>query len=259
MRQFDVFVWGAPAKDPPFTDPALGWFLGNNINRNLENSDAEWLVFAHSSVNIDRDFLNDLAQAIEGFPMVDAFAPRVNLTAGGTATDATAKGSQKFKGGYVLQKWSGLQMIADDAQLRFVAAPHPLVAAFSRRIVQRTGRFDETLTTPIALVDFTLRMYHAGGRMFSIPYLVTNKLTDSLAGGQILEPTSTPLELSLALYKNFGFLRNFLFYLAHPGTVLPLLKNIKALDTKRDAAILLSKLSEETLKEITGSRGKGAH
>ena len=76
MKQFDVIVWSdrdkGDAPSPPFTDPALGWFFGNDINESLEKSEAEWIVFAHESVKIDRPFLNELAQSIECFPMVDA-------------------------------------------------------------------------------------------------------------------------------------------------------------------------------------------
>ena len=50
MRQFDVFVWGSPDitdPQPPFTDPALGWFFTDSFNERLNESDAEWIVFAH--------------------------------------------------------------------------------------------------------------------------------------------------------------------------------------------------------------------
>ena len=49
MRQFDVFVWNEPQEfgdddqQPPFTDPALGWFFTNNFNDKLNESDAEWI------------------------------------------------------------------------------------------------------------------------------------------------------------------------------------------------------------------------
>ena len=86
MRQFDVFVWDEPqesldaGQQPPFTDPALGWFFTNNFNNKLNESDAEWIVFANRSVKIDREFLNSLAENISAFPMVDAFAPRLRYT-----------------------------------------------------------------------------------------------------------------------------------------------------------------------------------
>ena len=262
MRQFDVFVWGSQFAEsssasitPPFTDPALGWFFGNDLNAKLDESDAEWIVFAHESINIDRTFLNDLALAIEGFPMVDAFAPRVNCTPG------AGPDQQKFVGGFLLRAWHGLEMIKDDAPLRFVATPHPFVAAFSKRIIQRTGRLDQSLPLGLSLIDFSLRMPHAGGKMFSLPYLVANKSTTNKQDEQAHGPTTEPYAsaLSFTLYKNFGFLKNIPYFIAHPSTLKDIWKNRKVLDQKRDAAILLSKLTEKTLKEITCSRAKSSH
>lgn len=258
MRQFDVFVWGSQFAssssatiEPPFTDPALGWFFGNNINENLEKSDAEWIVFANETINIDRPFLNDLAQAIEGFPMVDAFAPRVNCTA------RNDQANENFIGGYLLQKWNGFQMISENdpvqmAKLKFVAAPNLHVVAFSKRIIQRTGFLDTSLSTEMGILDLSLRMLHAGGKMFSLPYLVTNKLKDT-ENTTAFDPSGKIYEDSVAyvLYKNFGFLKNIPFFMAHPSTLKNIWKNRKKLDEKRDAAILLSKLKPNYLKEIS--------
>lgn len=82
MRQFDVIVLeeNSPQFDkwiPPFDDPALGWVHDSDWNRPLQSIDAEWVVITQPAVMIDREFLNNLAECIEGFPMVDAFAPRV--------------------------------------------------------------------------------------------------------------------------------------------------------------------------------------
>ena len=134
MRQFDVFVFDKDNPNfaqwkPTFEDPALGWFHDSDWNRPLQDIDAEWVVFAHPAVTIDRDFLNNLAQVIEGFPMVDAFAPRVKING-------------HFHGGLLLNKSKGFEPISEKETMRFVAAPNPMVAVFSSRIIQRTGLFD---------------------------------------------------------------------------------------------------------------------
>jgi len=139
MRQFDVFVFSenfdetqGTLPQPPFTDPELGWFFTNDWNKHLDEIEGEWVVFAHPCIKIDRQFLNNVAEVTDGFPMVDAFAPRIR----------TDKG--KFLGGYLLKpaaKGSGFVEIDENAPLRYVAAPHPFLAVFSRRIIQRTGGF----------------------------------------------------------------------------------------------------------------------
>jgi len=245
MRQFDVIVWGlsescanAPI-EPPFTDPALGWFFGNDLNDCLAKTDAEWIVIVHKSINVDRNFLNDLAQAVEGYPMVDAFAPRV-------------KNGNKFYSGFKLFGRHGLSMLDENAKLQFVAAPYPLVVAFSRRIIQRTGRVDQDLPLVESLVDYTLRMYHAGGKMFSLPFLVANLNEGAIeTEPDLLNRSHNAIPLAQALYKNFGFLKNIPFLFSHPSTLSPLWKIHKELDQKREAAILLSKLKKETIKDIT--------
>ena len=251
MRQFDVLVWGE--KDsangqepftPPFTDNALGWFYGNDLNSNVENSEAEWLVFVHRSIAIDRQFLNELAECISGYPMVDAFAPRIHDVQSG-----------KFLSGYALDKKAGLSMLCENAKMRFVAAPHPYIAAFSRRIVQRTGRLDDALAPSVQLADYAFRMLHAGGKMFSVPYLVTNA-PDKIPEAATLE-NSDPREkqqakndLAYALVKSFGIPRNIRFLARNPKAFYFIWKNRKELFEKRDKATLLSKFRKSDLAEL---------
>lgn len=239
MRQFDVLVWSEKdsGKDPepfipPFTDKALGWFYGNDLNSNVENSEAEWLVFAHRSIAIDRQFLNDLAECIAGYPMVDAFAPRIHDTQ-----------SSRFLSGYALDKKSGLSMLDENTKMRFVAAPHPYIAAFSRRIVQRTGRLDDSLVASIQLVDYSLRMLHAGGKMFSVPYLVA----DSQKPADIASPAN---DLAYALVKAFGIPQNIRFLARNPKAFYFIWKNRKELFEKRDKATLLSKFNKQDIAEL---------
>ena len=246
MRQFDVFVFDenydeAQGKlpQPPFTDPELGWFFTSDWNKHLDEIEGEWVIFAHPSIKIDRNFLNNVAEVTDSFPMVDAFAPRIR----------TDKG--KFLGGYLLKpatKGSGFVKIAENAPLRYIAAPHPFLAVFSRRIIQRTGGFDTTLPEYARLADFTLRMMHAGGKMFSVPYLVaqaTNNEAEAAARMSDLKSTS------IVLSKAFGAEASVPFALHHPSVILTLLSNRKQRKEKRKAATLLSKLKSDFLKEVT--------
>ena len=176
MRQFDVFVFSENFDEndeqhqiqPPFTDAELGWFFTNDWNKHLNEIEGEWVVFTHPSIQIDRDFLNNVADVTDSFPMVDAFAPRIRPPRSNT-------NKRKFFSGRILKrplKGSGFVEIDEDAPMRYVASPHPYLAIFSRRIIQRTGGFDTTLPPNARLADYTLRMMHAGGKMFSVPYLV---------------------------------------------------------------------------------------
>ena len=249
MRQFDVFVWSEPQnfsdadQQPTFTDPALGWFFTNDFNDKLNESDAEWIVFANRSVKIDREFLNSLAENISAVPMVDAFAPRLRYT----LTESDDKESTKFVGGFKLHKSKGIEPIEEDAPLRYVASPRPEIAVFSRRIVQRTGAFDTSLPVPAQILDYALRMLHAGGRCFSVPYLVAE--LQGLPMDFSSENRETLPHIAYALSKSLG-IKASRFILAHPPVVGPLWKKRKRLQEKRDKATLLSKLVPEVLKEL---------
>ena len=238
MRQFDVIVLeeNSPQFDnwtPPFEDPALGWSHDSDWNRPLQSIDAEWVVIAQPAVTIDRDFLNNLAEVIEGFPMADAFAPRV-------------KNNGHFYGGLLLNKSKGFAPISENEKMRFVAAPNPMIAVLSSRIIQRTGLFDLDLPPEFRLIDYTLRMAHAGGKMFSVPYLVarTSQLTDESSLNQV-----GPLwEI---YYKSLPASLLSAFTLRHPTMLLKFLgfdKDKKRRQFKRDKATALSKLTADYLK-----------
>ena len=258
MRQFDVFVFDenydeAQGKlpQPPFTDPELGWFFTSDWNKHLDEIEGEWVIFAHPSIKINRNFLNNVAEVTDSFPMVDAFAPRIR----------TDKG--KFLGGYLLKpaaKGSGFVEIDENAPLRYVAAPHPFLAVFSRRIIQRTGGFDTTLPEYARLADFTLRMMHAGGKMFSVPYLVaqaTNEEAETVVSNASSEKARGLMgvrdlkSIAIVLSKAFGAEASVPFALHHPSVILTLLSNRKQRKEKRKAATLLSKLKADFLKEVT--------
>ncbi len=258
MRQFDVFVFDenfdesqGKLPQPPFTDPELGWFFTNDWNKHLNEIEGEWVVFAHPSIRIDRQFLNNVAEVTDGFPMVDAFAPRIR----------TDKGN--FLGGYLLMpaaKGSGFVEIDENAPLRYVAAPHPFLAVFSRRIIQRTGGFDTTLPEYARLADFTLRMMHAGGKMFSVPYLVaqaTNEEAETVVSNTNSEKACGLMgvrdlkSIAIILSKAFGAEASVPFALHHPSVIPTLLRNRKQRKEKRKAATLLSKLKADYLKEVT--------
>ena len=258
MRQFDVFVFDenydeAQGKlpQPPFTDPELGWFFTSDWNKHLDEIEGEWVIFAHPSIKINRNFLNNVAEVTDSFPMVDAFAPRIR----------TDKG--KFLGGYLLKpaaKGSGFVEIDENAPLRYVAAPHPFLAVFSRRIIQRTGGFDTTLPEYARLADFTLRMMHAGGKMFSVPYLVaqaTNEEAETVVSNASSEKARGLMGVrdlkstAIVLSKAFGAEASVPLALHHPSVIPTLLRNRKQRKEKRKAATLLSKLKADFLKEVT--------
>ena len=278
MRQFDVFVFDenfdeaqGKISQPPFTDPELGWFFTNDWNKHLNEIEGEWVVFAHPSIKIDRSFLNNVAEVTDSFPMVDAFAPRIR-------TD-----KRKFLSGYTLRtaaKGSGFIEIDENAPMRYVAAPHPYLGIYSRRIIQRTGGFDMTLPPTARLADFTLRMMHAGGKMFSVPYLVaqikaggaeanasesdaksnaenSSKVTasENAQGESAPDLTKCALDLkatAIILSKAFGIEASLPFALHHPSVIPTLFRNRSAIKAKRKAATLLSKLKADFLKEVVG-------
>ena len=253
MRQFDVFVFDenfdetqGQISQPPFTDPELGWFFTNDWNKHINEIEGEWVVFAHPCIKIDREFLNNVAEVTDGFPMVDAFAPRIRTNNG------------NFLGGYLLKrrtKGSGLVEIDENSPMRYVAAPHPLLGIYSRRIVQRTGGFDTSLPASARLADFTLRMMHAGGKMFSVPYLVaqaTNDVAENAAKALGHEADAQELKATaLVLSKAFGIEASLPFAIYHPSVIPMLMRNRQSRKEKRKAATLLSKLKAEFLKEVT--------
>lgn len=288
MRQFDVFVLNragnselnrttnsglncAAAPEPPFTDPALGWFYVNSFNKRLNESDAEWIVFADNTIDITRDFLNNLAETISAFPMVDAFAPRIRCEKTGVeATDTAAEPAQEnglargeanvlWESGFILDKKQGVRPIPEDSKIRYAAGPSPRLAAFSRRIVQRTGAFDENLPIESQLLDYSFRMLHAGGKMFYVPYLVANENTIFTSNNRSNANKSEVKGLSSknfdenlipVLYKSLGFGKVLPLILKKPSTIMPILKNRKELGAKRDKATVLTKLKENFLKEL---------
>ena len=252
MRQFDVFVFDENFDEtqgqilqPPFTDPELGWFFTNDWNKHINEIEGEWVVFAHPCIKIDREFLNNVAEVTDGFPMVDAFAPRIRTNNG------------NFLGGYLLKrrtKGSGLVEIDENSPMRYVAAPHPLLGIYSRRIIQRTGGFDTSLPTSARLADFTLRMMHAGGKMFSVPYLVaqaTNDVAENAAKALGHEADAQELKATaIILSKAFGIEASLPFAIYHPSVIPTLMRNRQSRKEKRRAATLLSKLKAEFLKEV---------
>jgi hypothetical protein len=165
--------------------------------------------------------------------------------------------SGTFLSGYTFDKKAGLSMLDENAKMRFVAAPHPYIAAFSRRIVQRTGRLDDSLSKNAQLADFAFRMLHAGGKMFSIPYLVANTSSEFPQKSDILaslaEPQTSPQAakgLAFALVKSFGILHNMRFLVKNPNAFYFIWKNRKEIFEKRDKATLLSKFKKSDLADL---------
>jgi len=249
MRQFDVIILeeNSPQFDkwiPPFEDPALGWLHDCDWNRPLQSIDAEWVVITQPAVKIDREFLNNLAQVIEGFPMVDAFAPRLKFDG-------------KFHGGLLLAGSKGFAPISENEKMRFVAAPSPLIAVFSSRIIQRTGLFDLDLPPEFRLLDYALRMAHAGGKMFNVPYLVASLNEGDYAGlltGQFMHEKQAIAPLWEIYYKTLPAAQLSAFTFRHLTMIPKFLgfdKDKKRRQFKRDKATSLSKLSTDYLKEVS--------
>ena len=260
MRQFDVFVFeeNGPQFDqwtPTFEDEALGWQHDCDWNRPLQNIDAEWVVIAHPAVHINRDFLNNLAEVIDSFPMVDAFAPRI-------------KYDGHFYGGFLVNESKGFPQISENEKMRYVAAANPLIGVYSSRIIQRTGLFDLDLPPEFRLLDYTLRMAHAGGKMFNVPYLVSQVQNpkeppsqaisahsiEQILDGQFLKSKNATLPLWEIFYKNLPATSLVGFTLRHPTMIPKFLgfdKQNKLRHFKRDKATSLSKFTPEYLKEIS--------
>lgn len=239
MRQFDVFICPSEKQVPPFTDRDLEWFFCNDINQHIDESEAEWIVFSSPEINIDRTFLNSLAECIQGYPMVDAFAPRLRTPHG------------QFINGLRLDSKQGFAEIENDAELRFVAAPHPKLAAFSRRIVLRTGRLDNDLPSPLRLADYCLRMLHAGGKMFHVPYLVAEANQEIQTASAMVCDKSNTKFLAETISKNLSISSMASFALHHPATLFSLFKQDKAFKEKRQKATDLSKLTDQVLADIS--------
>ena len=294
MRQFDVFVFDENFDEsindkqgnkiqPPFTDAELGWIFTNDWNKHLNEIEGEWVVFAHPSIKIDREFLNNVADVTDSFPMVDAFAPRIRIESHIHSASTSTKQNtdkRKFLSGRLLKrplKGSGFVEIDENAPLCYVAAPHPYLAVFSRRIIQRTGGFDTTLPANARLADYTLRMMHAGGKMFSVPYLVAQAVNSTANSNEQYSQSETAQNLNvnnapnlnmenaldltecspdlkstaIILSKAFGFEVSLPFAIRHPSVIPTLLSNRKERKEKRKAARLLSKLTKEYLAEVT--------
>lgn len=240
LRQFDVIVVSEnfnkeKAIEPPFTDSSLAWFFVNDINEGLAQSEAEWILIIREGLNVDRNFLNNLAECNGAFPMVDALAPRVKKLSG------------KFEGSRTLAKKGGFTEISESEKMRYVAAPHPAVAAFSRRIVQRTGKVDTSLPAEFQLADYTLRMLHAGGRLFSIPYLVIDETKPIAFNASIKEYSEGCIK---ALYKGLGFGEAVKYAIRHPASFVTLFKSRKKLNEQRESSITLSKMKPGMLRDI---------
>ena len=243
MRQFDVFVFeeDSPSFDkwtPVFEDPALGWFHSKDWNSDLEKLEAEWIIFTTPDVKVDREFLNELAQEADGYTLIDAFAPRI-------------KSNSHFYGGLILDGNRGFKQIDENAPMRYVAGPNPLIGVFSRRIIQRTGIFDQSLPPRLRLLDYALRMAHAGGKMFSVPYLVAEQVEGS-SGNPVFDGKESIKDQWDIIYKNLFPKELMGFTMRHPSTV-PLWFKTKELDIKRNKATDLSKLSPKHLLNISSA------
>jgi hypothetical protein len=106
-------------------------------------------------------------------------------------------------------------------------------------------------------------MMHAGGKMFSVPYLVAQATSDgaeAVTGNNRKENAHNLAEMragmrdlksiAIILSKAFGAEASVPFALHHPSVIPTLLRNHKQRKEKRKAATLLSKLKADFLKEV---------
>ncbi|MCF0216773.1 MAG: hypothetical protein HUK21_09905 [Fibrobacteraceae bacterium] len=238
-RQFDVIFLGRSKGKkfaPPFEDNALGWFFEEEWDKSLN---AEWVIFASQSINITRDFLNNLADTIASYPMIDALAPKIRSA------------DSQFHRPLIYSKYKGFVEIKDTSQNRFVAAPHPCLGVFSSRIIQRTGLLDNKLPLELKLADYTLRMMHAGGRMFYVPYLVVESKEQIPSAHKLLKSGMSKKSTMQTIYKNSGPLGALCYGIFHPLTFFSLFANLHNLKKKHKAATSLSKWTDQLKKEVS--------
>ena len=101
-------------------------------------------------------------------------------------------------------------------------------------------------------------MMHAGGKMFSVPYLVAQANNEVEASASEIAPKShlayvPDLKASaIILSKAFGIEASLPFTLHHPSVIPTLLRNRSVIKAKRKAATQLSKLTADFLKEGVG-------
>ena len=100
---------------------------------------------------------------------------------------------------------------------------------------------------------------HAGGKMFSVPYLVAQATSNEAekAAERISTENVRGLaglrdykSMAIVLSKSFGAEASLPFALHHPSIIPTLLCNRKQRKEKRQAATLLSKLKADFLKEV---------
>ncbi|MDR1760459.1 MAG: hypothetical protein LBR60_08050 [Fibrobacter sp.] len=237
--QFSVIVYPKLPEPVLVEDKALEWFDGGDLNGALSRCEGEWVIIAHESCIFSRDLLHRTAALIDEFRHADAFAPWAEHNGAVIASSA------------VLNLPYGISFEKDFhagefTPMRYAAGTSPLFSVISRRILQRTGSFDPLLKTGIRFLDFGLRLYHAGGIIFSAPPLrVQVKEMLPAAETDLLEK-----ELAYTLLKNLDGKNAFPYLRKHLHTLPFLLKNFRSLRRKQRNATSLSKMNAELLKQI---------
>ena len=240
-KQFDIIVYPVKEIEPSIEDPAIEWFASENINETLPKTNAEWIILIHQDIRITKEHLHEIGQACLNFPMIDCFAP----------TLVSSSNHSSFASAYVIDinkgpiTWNKLK----SSPYEYVAGSSPYLMVVSRRIIQRTGAFDLDLSLAIRFIDLGLRIYHAGGSIFSIP-LSPIELKESSKPEDILKIKE--YESALCIFKNMGIKAAF-DYLKNNFRISLLfhfLTKMKSFYHKRKKAILLSKFSNERLQKI---------
>ena len=240
-KQFDIIVYPVKEIEPSIEDLALEWFASENINETLPKTTAEWIIIIHQDIRITKEHLHEIGQACLDFPMIDCFAPTL-FSSSNHSSFASAYTIDKNKGPII---WNELK----NSPYEYVAGSSPYLMVVSRRIIQRTGAFDLDLSLAIRFIDVGLRIYHAGGSIFSLP-LFPIELKESSKPEDILKIKE--YESALCIFKIMGIKAAF-DYLKNNFRISLLfhfLTKMKSFYHKRKKAILLSKFSNERLQKI---------
>lgn len=221
-------------------DRALGWFSALDFSDVTEKLDADWVVMASPDIRITREFLDSAADICAEFPFADAIAPRI-VDSGGTV----------FSSGFLLHAKDGLReefLSNEKAEIRQVASLSPRCGIYSSRLLKSLRSFDDDFRTDIRFFDMGLRALHLGAHLFAMPNLHAEScspaLPEKFSQGRLRE-------IARAYYKDFDILRYFRFAARHPKVLFSFFKGKPELDRKSLAATELSKLTPETLVNVS--------
>ena len=234
QHQFDIIVLTHESFQPPIEDSALGWFFAENFSEVIPKLDAEWTICIQPQIQITSEFLNAAADLCLEFPFADAFAPRILFQ------------GNCISSGFLLERKRGLikEFKKNPAnEFRKIASLPAECGIYSTRLLQALGDFDDEFKTDLKFFDLGLRALHLGANLFATPQLqiaIVEKRKNSIDNK----------ELARIYFKDLSLGHFLHFTLHHPLTFFAIFKNRKELEEKSLEVTEISKLTEETLKEL---------